>query len=269
MQPRPTSSVEQSAHNPSVATLLVAGARQALRSAPAVDPMRSVAPSATAASASTGSELTDNSLALIVASLIELRMADGVAVSERSTTGVTVLVSTGGAVDAAESLQADLHEGPCLDDGFIGEIRSSELDGDDRPWPTWSPAAARLGFGAVLTIRLYAVDGAVGCLTLYYRTPRTFTALDHERATVAGIHVAIELKNHRQRSQHPLAPVISLPSVTRLPSRSRFSAGSVSFALTLPTVGGRARRSAGLSHVIDLEPGPTGTGSLSPTGGRS
>lgn len=199
----------------------------------------------------TDSGTSDGNLVSIVAAILRLGLADGVAISERTKAGVSVLVSTDRSVTSAESSQTDLDQGPCLDPGFLGEIRCSDLRSADNRWPAWSAAAHRLGFATISTVRLYDRDGAAGNLTLYLRTARTCTAADHEKVTVAGIHIALELKTLRRRVPHP--PVPGFPSSTT--DRSDLDRGPdpAASALAMPVVTAPARHPAGPSHVVELD----------------
>ena len=91
--------------------------------------------------------------------------------------GPTLVAFTDERAAAADRLQLELGEGPCLD--AVGQnpptaqtermIVAVDLATEHR-WPRWAPAATALGFRGVGAVRLFT-DRTVGSLNLYSRHP--------------------------------------------------------------------------------------------------
>lgn len=99
------------------------------------------------------------------------------------------LASTGDAAAAADALQYELGEGPCLEVAERASwFHSGDLTSDGR-WPRWGPGAGRLGFSSVLAVRLAAQDeGADGALNFYSADVRAFG--DPETVDLAQVYAA-------------------------------------------------------------------------------
>jgi len=86
-------------------------------------------------------------------------------------------------VEAADALQYELAEGPCL---TAWQTRRAVVVNDvaaDRRWPAWGAAVAAVGIGSTLSSPLVAGDAVVGAMKLYGRKPGAFT--EHDVATLA------------------------------------------------------------------------------------
>ena len=86
-------------------------------------------------------------------------------------------------VEAADALQYELAEGPCL---TAWQTRRAIVVHDvaaDRRWPAWGAAVAAVGIGSALSSPLVAGDVVVGAMKLYGRQPGAFT--EHDVATLA------------------------------------------------------------------------------------
>ncbi|MFC4903919.1 GAF and ANTAR domain-containing protein [Kocuria oceani] len=93
----------------------------------------------------------------------------------RRTTG-----STGGSVDAADALQYELGEGPCLSAWATGAAQRVEDTTEDRRWPAWSAAAAGAGIRSVLSVPLVRQEHALGAMKVYAAAPHVFSAREEQ-----------------------------------------------------------------------------------------
>jgi GAF domain-containing protein len=108
-------------------------------------------------------------------------------------------------VAAADQLQYELREGPCVEaaweqDTFV----SNDLAIDER-WPTWGPKAAALGFGSLLAARLTIGGTSLGALNLYSTEVREFSADDRDTAVIFATHAAAPLISVRERENLKVA----------------------------------------------------------------
>lgn len=104
----------------------------------------------------------------------------------------------------ADVLQLEHGEGPGLTAAITGELTVVEdLTGEAR-WARWTPDAARLGVGAVLSVPLPGINPA-GSLNLWSHTPRHWSDADVDRvrhlAAVTGalLHLSTR-EEHLQRA---------------------------------------------------------------------
>ena len=92
--------------------------------------------------------------------------------------------STDPSVNAADQLQYELREGPCVE-ASLGStsFASSDLASDPR-WPTWGPQVSELGFRSVLSTEIHGRGRQIGALNLYGATETTFDDQDIETAAL-------------------------------------------------------------------------------------
>jgi GAF domain-containing protein len=96
-------------------------------------------------------------------------------------------------VAEADDLQHELKEGPCVDAATKSQtVMSADLEADDR-WPTWGPAAARLGFHSILSAELHAGGRRIGAINLYGSSKRQFSREDVDVAHLFAQHAAAAL----------------------------------------------------------------------------
>lgn len=82
--------------------------------------------------------------------------------------------STDPSVVAADQLQYDLRQGPCVDASLESKsFASSDLATDPR-WPAWGPQVSELGFKSVLSSEIHGRGHRIGALNLYGTTESTF-----------------------------------------------------------------------------------------------
>ncbi len=120
---------------------------------------------------------------------------------ERSTT----IGHTDPVVLQLEKLQREVNEGPCLQsldqqgaDGHLHDIGATDVDDQ---WPRFSSGIASLGIGSMLSVRLFAGQGALGALNLYGRKPFAFRRDDHPIAFIFAAHAALALADSRALSR--------------------------------------------------------------------
>lgn len=111
---------------------------------------------------------------------------------------------SGGRVEAAESsnrwshaadvLQVELNEGPCVDAAVNGPevVRIDDLRTESR-WPTWAPEAAGLGWRSVLSVTLGTESEIIGSLNLYAHEAARYDATDEDVAILFGRHATAAL----------------------------------------------------------------------------
>lgn len=105
------------------------------------------------------------------------------------------LATTDPIVDAADQLQYDLQEGPCVEtavDRHLHVLLSTDLTTDTR-WPQWGPKTVALGLRAVLSAELRAGERRLGALNLYGDQPRQFSSDDAATAHLFAAHATLAL----------------------------------------------------------------------------
>ncbi|MHA7222190.1 GAF domain-containing protein [Arthrobacter sp. RHLT1-20] len=70
-------------------------------------------------------------------------------------------------VAAADALQYELEEGPCITAWAIGETVLVENVASERRWPRWAPAAAALGISSSVSCPLLSGGLALGAVKIY------------------------------------------------------------------------------------------------------
>jgi GAF domain-containing protein len=114
---------------------------------------------------------------------------------------VDTVAATDPSVDVCDRLQLELNEGPCLD--AITEqhtLLACDVGADPR-WPQWGPWVAGVGFGSVLSVRLFTHQRTVGALNLYATEPRDFDDDDVATALLFAQHAsaALALSLHHEQ----------------------------------------------------------------------
>lgn len=115
---------------------------------------------------------------------------------------VETAASTSAEAALADDLQYKLDEGPCLEAIWRLGVFLIENLSDERRWPEWTPQAAQLGIGSVLSVKIDTPGArSEAALNLYSGTPFAF---DHTDVALAGIfarHAAAALEGARQQDQ--------------------------------------------------------------------
>jgi len=79
----------------------------------------------------------------------------------------TTLAGTSPVASHCDTLQYELHEGPCIEALVENEwYRTGDVAHDPR-WPRWGPRAAKLGVVSLLSVRLAIGETPIGALNLY------------------------------------------------------------------------------------------------------
>ncbi len=107
--------------------------------------------------------------------------------------GLETLGQTDQLVWERDTLQHELHEGPCVDTAVEGRaLRSGDLGCEER-WPRWGPAAAAAGLHSILSIELHARGKRMGALNLYGDHLKQFDEEDAALARMFAFHAGSAL----------------------------------------------------------------------------
>jgi GAF domain-containing protein len=106
--------------------------------------------------------------------------------------------STDERVRAADSLQYELQEGPCLAAAAEhGLVRIDDLAEDPR-WPRWAESVLPLGLRAVMSTALVAGERSLGAIKIYADEPHAFDRRSEQLLTLFAAQAAM-LVAHVQR----------------------------------------------------------------------
>lgn len=102
-------------------------------------------------------------------------------------------------VQAIDTLQHELQEGPCHEAmRDVVPVHSADLCDDPR-WERWTPEAVRrLHVRSVVSHPLTVGDRAIGALKLYGAEPGAFSADDLDLVGIFAVHVGVALAAARQ-----------------------------------------------------------------------
>lgn len=95
-----------------------------------------------------------------------------------------------------DGLQAELHEGPCIDSAFDAEqVTVVDLDTAEHRerWPRFAPAATERGVTSMLAVELFSEPGTTGALNMYSAEPGAFDRDSREIGALFASHAAIAL----------------------------------------------------------------------------
>lgn len=111
---------------------------------------------------------------------------------------VTTPVHTSPAVAAADALQQEANEGPCLD--AIARRITVYVDdlAEDGRWPRFGPGATAAGMRSLLALPMSS-DGTLGALNLYARYPRAFGVIDRGKGLILATLAGLALSSARVR----------------------------------------------------------------------
>jgi GAF domain-containing protein len=108
--------------------------------------------------------------------------------------------STDERVRAADVLQYELEEGPCLAaTAEHGLVRIDDL-AEDRRWPRWSESVLDLGLRSAMSAALVAGRRSLGAIKVYADQPRVFDQRSEQLLTLFAAQAAM-LVAHVQRYQ--------------------------------------------------------------------
>lgn len=134
---------------------------------------------------------------------LAVRQIDGASAATLSVVHRRQRVETAAASDeaarAADELQYELGEGPCLQ--AIEEdvvVRVPDVERDER-WPAWSCAVVeRTPYRSMLCHRLFTARDRVGALNLYGEQPDAFDRDAVEQGEALAAHVALAVRSAQQ-----------------------------------------------------------------------
>lgn len=104
------------------------------------------------------------------------------------------LAATDSIAVAADQLQHELREGPCVDASWTRQALIAEDLRTDPRWPRWAPNAADLGVSSLLAISMASGERRIGALNLYSKRPRDFSDDDVAFAHIFARHAAMALR---------------------------------------------------------------------------
>ena len=104
-----------------------------------------------------------------------------------------------GLIGELERMQTQAGQGPCIETlAGLAWVYVPDLL-DDQRWPTFSPAAARLGMRSALAYRL-SVDGeTLGALQLFAHLPGAFNANERAQGLIYATYAGLALALSRDR----------------------------------------------------------------------
>jgi AmiR/NasT family two-component response regulator len=106
---------------------------------------------------------------------------------------ITTPVFSDEIVAAADAVQYETDEGPCLDALRLqATFEAGDLAHDAR-WPRFGPRVAEMGVAGLLSYHLFAHERTLGALNLYSRTARAFDDTAHRTGAIFAAHAAIAL----------------------------------------------------------------------------
>lgn len=101
--------------------------------------------------------------------------------------------TTSAQIEAAEVLQYDMGEGPCLDAALTHHVVSAQDVAHDERWPRWGPAVAQT-IGSVLSVQIPGTRGSYGSVNIYSGHTHAFTPQTATIATIVSVHAGIALR---------------------------------------------------------------------------
>ena len=128
-------------------------------------------------------------LAQVARDLIPSAAGAGVSVLDADGTGITT-ASTDRVVEAADALQHDLGEGPCLSAWATALPQRLDDAATDTHWPEWSAAVAALGVRAVLSTPLIFRGETLGAMKVYTTTAHAFSDADERMLSLLATAAA-------------------------------------------------------------------------------
>jgi GAF domain-containing protein len=108
--------------------------------------------------------------------------------------------STDPMVDALDTLQYELGEGPCLEAGMEQTTSVIADIGADERWPRFAARAKELGVASMLSCGLSSPRRTLGSLNLYARSTDAFDADSAQIAEVYAAHASIVLASRQLES---------------------------------------------------------------------
>ncbi|MDQ0734090.1 GAF and ANTAR domain-containing protein [Arthrobacter agilis] len=147
--------------------------------------------------------------------------ADGAGVSLIMAGERTSVGSTDSSVLAADRLQYDFGEGPCLTAWATGHAQLVDDTTTDERWKRWNAAAAEAGIRSCATSPLIRGKEPIGALKAYARTPNAFTSADtrvlsHLATSAAALLGHIQASDTPQRITAEVSEALTMRSTVDL-----------------------------------------------------
>lgn len=125
-------------------------------------------------------------LAQVARDLVDSAAGAGVTLLEAEGRKMTT-AATDRLVEAADELQYEVGEGPCLSAWATGLVQRIDDTATDTHWPEWSSAAMELGVHSMLSTPLVVRGETLGALKVYATTAHAFSVEDeHMLGLLAG-----------------------------------------------------------------------------------
>jgi hypothetical protein len=107
------------------------------------------------------------------------------------------LASTGELSRKVDAVQAETGQGPCLT--TLHEHATVRLDdaADEERWPRFTPQAAALGMGSMLSLQLYVRGADLGALNLLSERPRAFDDESEHVGLLFASHAGVAMAGAR------------------------------------------------------------------------
>jgi GAF domain-containing protein len=141
-------------------------------------------------------ETVDTALALVTTLAATVTSGTlGAAVTVVDENGTRSRAASNRAVEAADALQYELDEGPCLTAWRTQELVRIDDTTTDGRWPRWNEAASRLGVRSVLSAPLLAAGESVGAMKVYCERPLNYGTHDEHVMRLFAAQAAILLAN--------------------------------------------------------------------------
>jgi len=96
-------------------------------------------------------------------------------------------------IEAADRLQTELGEGPCLQAIWDEETFVVGDTACDPRWPLFGPKVAALGLRSILSVRLHSGDQTLGAINFYCTDVRVFDRDDIAVAQIFAQHASVAL----------------------------------------------------------------------------
>lgn len=142
----------------------------------------------------------DDGLEQLLQRLVELARhvvpaADSVSITVAQGAEFRTSNSTGTTALAADQIQYDEGDGPCLHAMRTAEQVRADIDGARRRWPTFASRAGELGVAGVMSTPVPSPTGGppVGALNIYAAERGVFAEPEQVTATLLGDHASILL----------------------------------------------------------------------------
>lgn len=162
------------------------------------DAIEALARSAAALSDTAGEVASPERVCEVAVELIE--DCDDASVTLRRRGRNSTLAASSPLAEELDLLQYSMREGPCLEAATeAGLLRSRDIQEEGR-WPSWAPAAGRLGAGSLVCVQLLAGNDLHGAINLYGRRRGAWDDEAMDLAMLFATHATLALNAARVTS---------------------------------------------------------------------